>query len=138
MYLSYDEYQEYGGTLEEIAFQEFEFEARTVIDWWTFKRLQNEQEYPEAVKRCMYKLIKLIDDRIKVLRVDGAETGSLKQAGLSGESNDGVSATYNVLSAKDAVETLKGEMTSIIQMYLQGIKNSLGQSLLYRGVYPNE
>ena len=45
MYLTFDEYQEYGGTLDEAAFYQLEFEARAVIDWWTFNRLQNEEEY---------------------------------------------------------------------------------------------
>ena len=60
MYLTFDEYLTFGGTLEEAAFDNLEFEARTVIDWWTYNRLQNDTEYPEAVKRCMYKLITMI------------------------------------------------------------------------------
>ena len=43
MYLTYEEYENMGGkTLEETAFEQFEFEARAHIDWWTFSRLQNE------------------------------------------------------------------------------------------------
>ena len=43
MYLTYDEYNTLGGqALEETAFNQLEFEARTQIDWWTFGRLKNQ------------------------------------------------------------------------------------------------
>ena len=44
-YLTYDEYQQYGGTLDETAYQDVAFEAQSVINWWTFNRLQSETEY---------------------------------------------------------------------------------------------
>lgn len=138
MYLTYDEYQEYGGTLEETTFEQLEFEARSVIDWWTFSRLQSEKTYPEAVKRCVYKLISLISDRQKAMSVDAQNADGTTNAGIAGESNDGVSTTYNTLSAREAADTLKDEMPTTIRMYLQGVKNSLGHNLLYRGVYPGE
>lgn len=138
MYLTFDEYQQYGGTLEETTFQDLAFEAESVINWWTFNRLQNEETYPEAVKRCMYKLISLISDRQKAMIVDASGTNGVITAGITGESNDGVSTTYNTLSAGEATDTLKDEMHLAIRMYLQGIKNSLGHNLLYRGVYPGE
>ena len=138
MYLTYEEYTEYGGALEETAFEELEFEARAQIDWWTFNRLQKEDTYPEAVKRCMYKLIKLIQDKQKAMAITPvAEDGSVN-ASIASESNDGVSTSYNTLSARDAVDTLQNEFKNTIQMYLNGVKNSLGHRLLYRGVYPNE
>ena len=55
-----------------------------------------------------------------------------------GESNDGVSTTYNTLSAKEAVDTMQDEFKTTVQMYLSGVRNSLGHKVLYRGVYPNE
>ena len=139
MYLTYDEYTEYGGTLDETAFEQFEFEARSVIDWWTFDRLQKETEYPEAVKRCMFKLIGLINNKQKAMVVDiQSADGTSVQAGIASESNDGVSTTYNTLSAKEAVDTMSKEFETTVAMYLSGIRNSLGHKLLYRGIYPNE
>lgn len=140
MYLTYDEYEEYGGTLEETAFEQLEFEARCVIDWWTFNRLQNETTYPEAVKRCVFKLVSLLQDKQQSMIVDTQGSGSSNslQAGIISESNDGVSTSYNTLSAKDAVDTINEEYKSTVQMYLSGVKNSLGHKLLYRGIYPNE
>ena len=138
MYLTFDEYQEYGGTLEETTYNQFEFEARATIDWWTFNRLQNEEEYPEAVKRCMFKLISLINDMQKATALDAQSSDGSTKAGIASESNDGVSTSYNTLSAKDAVDTIKKTYEDTIKMYLSGVKNSLGQKLLYRGIYPNE
>ena len=139
MYLTYDEYIELGGTeLEETTFQQIEFEARCVIDWWTFNRLQKEETYPEAVKRCMLKLIQLIHNKQQAMVLDvQSEDGSVK-AGVISESNDGVSTSYNTLSAKEAVDSIQNELGTTIQMYLVGVRNSLGHKLLYRGLYPNE
>lgn len=139
MYLTYDQYVNMGGTtLEETAFQQLEFEARGIIDWWTFNRLQNEEEYPEAVQRCMYRLIYLIQERNKSLAVDPQTSDGGVQAGIASESNDGVSTSYNTLAAGEAVTTLQKEVETAIKMYLTGVRNSLGHRLLYRGVYPNE
>ncbi len=139
MYLTYDEYINMGGAeMEETAFQQIEFEARSIVDWWTFNRLQNQEEYPEAVKRCIFRLIQLINDRQKAMVVDSQTADGSVKAGIASESNDGVSTSYNTLSAKDATDTLQKEIESTVRMYLTGVKNSLGYLLLYRGVYPNE
>ena len=86
----------------------------------------------------MYKLIKLLDDKNKAMVVDSQTSDGSIQAGIASESNDGVSTSYNTLSAKDAVDTFQNEIKSTVNMYLQGVRNSLGHKLLYRGVYPNE
>ena len=141
MYITYDDYMIMGGSaLEETAFEQLEFEARAIIDYWTFNRLQKETEYPEAVKLCMFKLVSLINDKQKAMMVDAVSstTNTVIQAGIASESNDGVSTSYNTLSAKEAVDTLQKEFSDTIQMYLTGVKNSLGHKLLYRGVYPDE
>lgn len=139
MYITYDEYKMYGGsTLDEPTFQQLEFEARTVIDYWTFNRLQKETEYPEAVKRCMYKLISLLDNKRKSLITDTVSEDGGITAGISSVSNDGVSTSYNTLSAKDMIDTVQKEMGNVIRTYLTNVRDSLGRKVLYRGVYPNE
>lgn len=139
MYLTYDEYIAMGGeTLEETAFDNLEFEARATIDWWTFNRLQNDVEYPEAVKRCMFALINLIKNKQDSMVTDAQTADGTKQAGITHQSNDGVSTSYNVISARSAVEMIKQDIQATIKMYLQGVRNSLGQKVLYRGIYPNE
>ena len=146
MYLTYAEYQTYGGTLDETTFEDFEFEAESVINWYTFDRLKNEVEYPEAVKRCMHKLInlaKLKADAMQLgMQVSASTEGGTAPA-IQSQSNDGVSISYNVLSASELFNVLaaksKGsEVDQIVQRYLQGIKNSMGRKLLYRGFYPGE
>lgn len=139
MYLTYAEYQEYGGTLDETTFNDISFEASSLIDWYTFNRLQNDSNYPEAVKRCMYSIIKYIiaQQQVNGISNDSADNSGVV-AGIASQSNDGVSISYNVLSAKDVVESGKAQIKQIIQQYLSSVVNSLGQKVLYRGVYPNE
>lgn len=140
MYLTYDEYIQLGGEkLEEATFEQLEFEARSQIDWWTFGRLKNEKFYPEAVKRCMFKLIELLDKQQKVLLVDAVDEDGNVVAGLMAhQSNDGVSATYNVITGNMAVRVIQSQLNSTIKMYLQDVRDSLGRKVLYRGLYPGE
>lgn len=127
-----------GGTLDDTAFEQLEFEARAIVDWWTFNRLHKETSYPEALKRCMFKLMSLLQDKQRATAVDPSTNTIGVKPGIASESNDGVSVSYNTLSAKEAVDTIQKEIDQTIQTYLLGIRNSLGHNLLYRGIYPNE
>lgn len=139
MYLTYDEYSDFGGTLDETAFEELEFEARVQIDYWTFNRLVNDTEFSEAVKRCMYKLINLIHDQQTAFAVSvPSSDGSSVTAGIVSQSNDGVSVSYNTLTASEVVDTISDTIQTMINQYLGNVRNSLGQRVLYRGIYPNE
>ena len=138
MYLTYEEYSDMGGTLDDTAFEQLEFEARAIVDWWTFNRLHKETSYPEALKRCMFKLMSLLQDKQRATAVDPSTNTIGVKPGIASESNDGVSVSYNTLSAKEAVDTIQKEIDQTIQTYLLGIRNSLGHNLLYRGIYPNE
>lgn len=142
MYLTYDEYLAFGGasTLGETAFNDLEFEARTIVDWWTYNRLQNEEEYPEAVKRCMYKLITLIFTRqqAQLLNSGNDTVSDSTGVGIVQQSNDGVSTTYNIMSAGEIISQSEEDIKSTIRMYLSNVRNSLGRKVLYRGLYPGE
>lgn len=140
MYLTYDEYIDMGGTLEdETAFEQLEFEARSIIDWWTFNRLRKQTTYPEAVKRCMFKLITLIQEKeIAMTPVTKGSSDSITTGGIVRESNDDVVAEYNTLSAKQSMDMVRAETKTVVARYLQGVRNSLGHKVLYRGVYPDE
>ena len=140
MYLTFDEYTQMGGdTLEETAFEQLEFEARAVIDYWTFNRLTKETEFPEAVKRCMLKLITLIHDQQQLLQASVPTTdGKPTRGSIMSESNDGVSVSYNTLSSERLLNLVKDKTQSVISQYLGNVRNSLGQKVLYRGIYPNE
>ena len=140
-YLTYDEYTEVGGTLDETEFTYYAYEAESYIDWYTFNRLHNMTNIPEAVKRCEFYLIGLIQERLTALGisipVDGSSSAGGNKAIMS-QSNDGVSVSYNALSARDAISGLRDEVGQTINRYLQGVTNELGRKLLYRGLYPNE
>lgn len=137
MYLTYEEYLNMGGTLDEAAFDNYLIDAEMLIDWYTFNRLENETVIPEKVKKCGYKLISLADMKSKAF-VLGREVNGEGNASVASQSNDGVSISYNTISASQAFDLLKSESENIIKQYLNGVVNSLGRKLLYRGIYPDE
>lgn len=139
MYLTYEEYQNMGGTLDSVAFGNFEFEAEALINWYTFNRLKNDSEFPEAVKRLMKYLIDLAQQKAELLTASGSgDSDGSTVAAIASQSNDGVSISYNVMSAAQIMETLKGQESGAIDRYLQGVMNEAGRMLLYRGLYPGE
>ena len=141
MYITYSEYEEYGGTLTETAFNDCELQAEMLIDWYTFNRLQNEKEYPEKLKKCMYVLIKYVALQSGLDGTGGVDaSGNVSVSGgsIASQSNDGVSTSYNVLSAQELIDNAKSKIEDIIKMGLQGVVNSLGRKVLYRGLYPGE
>lgn len=148
MYLSFDDYIEYGGTLDETAFKDLEFDAESTINWYTFNRLKK-PEWAEALKseelkRCTYQLIRLKQMELELLATSsggiGVGTAWKKEAGITQESNDGVSVSYNTMSAGDLMAYFNGSKTKedLIRQYLESIVNDLGRKLLYRGIYPGE
>lgn len=141
MYLTYEEYQVMGGTLDETAFNDIEYEAENYIDWCTFNRLWNQEVIPERVKKCIYQMIRLIDLQMRLMNapteaVTSAPTETTSQ--ISSMSNDGVSISYNIISASDALAMSKRQVDETIKRNLQGVSNNLGRNLLYRGIYPGE
>lgn len=145
MYLTYTQYQDMGGTLDEAAFNDFEFEAEMLINWYTFNRLKKPEWTSvldtDELKKCVYKLIKLAQERQAALTTGEATSGESTEgagASIASRSNDGVSISYNVISAKDVFDTLKTEMESTVRLYLSCVVNELGRKVLYRGLYPGE
>ena len=141
MYLTYEEYTTMGGTLSETAFNNIEFQAETYIDWYTFNRLHGETELPERVKRCMYAIIDLLANKDAMLaQLTGASAmfGDTVPQSIASQSNDGVSISYNVLPATDLMDNTTKEIEDTINKALQGVTNSLGRKLLYRGLYEYE
>ncbi len=141
MYLTYEQYQSLGGTLSEAVFSDCEMEAEALVNWYTFNRLKNETIISEDVQKCVYMLIKYIALQSNLDGSAGVnEDGSVSTtgAGIASESNDGVSASYNVLSAQELMDNAKYKTESIIKMCLSGVVNSLGRKVLYRGLYPGE
>ena len=140
MYLTYEEYQNMGGTLDNTTFNDFEMEAEAIVDWYTFNRLQQDTEFPDKLKQCMYQLIKIAQQKQAAMSMGEAAGESAEGIGASiaSRSNDGVLISYNVMSARDVFDTLKDETQKTVQMYLNGVVNQLGRKVLYRGLYAGE
>lgn len=123
MYLTYDEYKSYGGTLSETDFPVVEFKCRKRIDKLTDCRVQNMISVPEAVRLCMMSLIKLES-------TVGAEA-QVNNPVVTSFSTDGYSESYGkTLGASEASEAMNKTITSM----LYGELDDNGVPLLYRGV----
>lgn len=140
MYLTYDEYQNMGGTLVETTFDEYEFTAECIVNWYTFNRLTKETTYPTVLPRVMYELIHLIEIRMNALTNNFVTAdGNIASGAVTRQSNDGVTLEFNSLSSNYIIDYTKDKaLGDIVRRYLSGVKNSLGQSLTYRGLYPGE
>ena len=142
-YLTYDEYSEMGGTLNETLFNSLVLDAQGYIDWYTFNRLWKEEwrteDVMERVKICMYQLIGLVAAKNNLITPQGTNAGGINvNAQVSQQSNDGVSTTYAVLGAELLFSNAKKEIEETVSRYLAGVMNSVGRKLLYRGLYPGE
>lgn len=122
-YLTYAEYQSYGGTASESDFNLLEFRARKRIDYLTASRIQNMSEVPEAVKLCM----------LSIMNID-SKCGAEAQADnpvVTSFSTDGYSESYGkAMSAQDAEKS----MSTSIRSMLWGEEDDNGVPLLYRGL----
>ena len=124
LYLTYEEYQAYGGTLAEGDFNLAEFRARKRIDQLTDSRVAAMEEVPEAVKLAM----------MSIIRVDSA-VGVDAQAGaplVASFSTDGYSENYG--SAADQTANAEKRLNREIGRLLYGEKDDNGVPLLYRGL----
>ena len=64
--------------------------------------------------------------------------GDGSDSAIASQSNDGVSISYNVLSAAQVLEMADKQVANAIKMYLNGEKDSKGRLVLYRGLYEGE
>lgn len=125
-YLTYGEYVELGGTLEETPFNLLEFEARKKIDKRTQLRLVNCDNIPLEVKLCIYNLINKINTY--------SETINKSSGNIASENTDGYSITYiNATQIQEIINSKSNELNSIIEDNLFGVIVN-GEHLLYLGV----
>ena len=124
MYLTYDEYVEYGGTLGQAAFENLEFKARKRIDFLTACRVRDHMaEVTEAVKRCMFSLVEM-ESKIGI-------EAQATNPNVTSFSTDGYSESYgNSITTEDAGK----RMTEVIASMLYGEVDDTGTELLYLGV----
>ena len=124
MYLTYDEYAIYGGTMSEADFPLAEFKARKRIDTLTDSRVEKMVEVPEAVKLAMVSIIKA-DSAVGV----DAQAGAPLVASFS---TDGYSESYG--SAAEQTANVERQLTAEVRQLLYGVKDDDGVPLLYRGI----
>lgn len=124
MYLTFEEYQEWGGQQTESAYSRLEYKARMLIDEYTFGRLRTEETIPEAAKRLTFELVGMLGNM---------DTSAEGYAGVvDSESNDGYSikmASGTVLTAAESMI----QMGNMIETYLANEKTAAGIPLLYCG-----
>lgn len=122
-YLTYDEYQALGGTLDLMPFNLLEYETRQSVDRYTFGRLKNLETQLQDTKLCMFKLINLIDSYNKY---------EVQNKGIASENTDGYSISYSTPST-DITKTKETEIYNIIKEYLVDCELEDGTPYLYRG-----
>jgi hypothetical protein len=136
MYLTYAEYLTMGGTLDEIPFNNFEFQAEAQINRATFNRLKSDSSFPNEVRQLMKYLVDLLERRYAAFSL--GKNSSNADPYITSQSNDGVSISYNGISSSDLIKLSEADALNAIRSYLDGVTNEAGRRLLYRGVYPGE
>lgn len=128
MYLTYAEYTAapFFGELEEEQYTPLEYRARKTIDLATHGRIADETDVREAVKYCVYELVKMYDS--SQASVD-AITG-----GIASMSNDGVSVTYGGFGGLSPTAVMKQRESGILKQYLSLEFTDDGVPILYAGV----
>lgn len=122
-YLSFLEYQSYGGTASVTEFPLLEFRARKRIDELTDSRVQQMAEIPESVKLCATFIIN-IDSKAGV-------EAQIKNPVVTSFSTDGYSESYGKAPGMQEAEN---SMISAIRSMLWGESDDNGVPLLYRGL----
>lgn len=123
-YLTYEEYQQSGGTLQESEFDLLEFRARKRIDYWTDCRVQKMSTVPEAVKKCMMLIIKYESKYGSDAQADNPLVASFN--------TDGYSENYG--SAKEQASAAESNLYKTVRQLLYGETDDEGVPLLYRGL----
>lgn len=131
-YLTYDEYIELGGKLEETPFSLLEFNARKYIDKYTFGRLIELEQQSQETKLCEYEII----NKLGNYNTSSASGESATNRNIASESIDGYSVSYaNTITSVSQIEQGKEtEIQNTIYTYLATSKLEDGTPYLYRGI----
>lgn len=124
-YLTYDEYINIGGTLDETAFERVVVAARAVVDMYTQNRLRASLEVSERVQCCVRDLCEYLDANNNTSHK--AVTSKSQSAGGVSESEN-----YAIKSSED----VRTEMYNIVYIYLSTETDNAGVPLMYRGCRP--
>ena len=123
-YLTYEEYTELGGSLDETPFNVLELEAQQLINKYTFGRLIDLQQQRTEVKICCFKLVNMLNTY---------NSYDNQNKSISSENTDGYSISYN--QATENVSKAKiSDIRYIIQTQLAECSLEDGTPYLYCGV----
>jgi hypothetical protein len=122
-YLTFNEYKQLGGNLDETAYSLLEFEIEKEINKRTQNRLVKLTNYPFDLKMCVLKMIDVFEQYKALEQQNKAVTG---------EGIDGYSISYRKLE-KDDIEAKNIELEKIMRRYLSEIIVD-GESILFLGV----
>ena len=125
-YLTYEEYMVLGGTLDEVPFNELEYECRRIIDSRTQNRLKNADEIPQEVKMLENKMIQTLQGYYVSL--------NKAQSGVASENTDGYSVSY--ISSNQISQLIEGKidvLQDLVSTYLFGVIVN-NEHILYCGV----
>lgn len=120
-YLTYEEYTEIGGTLEETAFKRNIDRACGFIDAHTFNRLQSVLEVSQRVKACVRDCVEYLASNVSSGK---AITSKSQSAGGVSESEGYATKTTDEINA---------ELLCVVYDYLISEKDDCGTPLMYRG-----
>ena len=123
-YLTYEEYQAYGGEMSEKDFTLAEFKARSRIDRLTLARVQYMKTVPEEVKLAMMCIMKVDTKYSADAQVDSAIVSSFN--------TDGYSESYGGISEQTA--TAEQQINRQVRTMLFGVLDDAGVPLVYMGV----
>ena len=126
-YLTYAEYVELGGTLDETPFNILEFYVRNEIDLRTQNRIVGQQEIPLKVKMCVFHLIEKVNEYSN-------EAENTYNKNIASENIDGYSISYvSPSQIKDIIVSKRTELDDIMLSDLFGLIID-GTAVLYNGV----
>jgi hypothetical protein len=120
-YLTYTEYKELGGTLEETAFNRNIDRSCGIIDNATHNRIADMKSIPQNVKPLCRDLVEYF----------AANFGSSKQVSSRNQSAGGVSESESFVIR--SIEERAGEIDDMVKDYLLNVVDDNGTPLLYRG-----
>jgi len=120
-YLTYQEYQSLGGSLNQAPFNLLEFEARRQIDGRTQNRLKDIDEIPNEVKLCVFNIINTIQTY-----------ANEQNKNISSEHIGEYSVSYGN-NIKELVQSKNTELNDIILNDLYGVIVN-NEHIIYLGV----
>ena len=123
-YLTYVQYQAWGGTLDEPAFDLAEIKARSRIDAMTQGRVARMDMVPIQVQAAMMEIIQ-VDQTYSA----AAQAVSPVAASFT---TDGYSESYG--SAETRTAAIEKQLTASIETLLDGVVDDDGTPLLFAGI----